>query len=48
MSSQMAIRIVMFSNASSFAPVRMLFCPFDGSKILLPFAQKTCGFYKLL
>ena len=31
----------------SFAPVRVLFSPFDGSKILLPFAQKTFGFYKL-
>ena len=31
----------------SFATVRVLFSPFDGSKILLPFAQKTFGFYKL-
>ena len=31
----------------SFALVRVLFSPFDGSKILLPFAQKTFGFYKL-
>ena len=31
----------------SFAPVRVLFTPFDRSKILLPFAQKTFGFYKL-
>ena len=32
---------------SSFAPVRALFSPFDGSRILLLFAQKTFGFYKL-
>ena len=31
----------------SFAPVCLLFSPFDGSKILLPFAKKTFGFYKL-
>ena len=31
----------------SFAPVRVLFSPFDGSKLLLPFAQETFGFYKL-
>ena len=31
----------------SFAPVRALFSPFDGRKILQPFAQKTFGFYKL-
>ena len=43
----MAIRIAMFRMQGSFAPVSMLFSPFDGSKILLPFAQKTFGFYKL-
>ena len=43
----MAIRIAMFRMESSFAPVRVLFSPFDGTKILLPFAQKTFGFYKL-
>ena len=30
-----------------FAPVRAHFSPFDGSKIPLPFAQKTFGFNKL-
>ena len=44
----MAIRIAMFSNAGFFSPVRVLFSPFDGSEILLPFAQKTFGFYKLI
>ena len=28
----------------SFAPVRVLFSPFDGSKIPLPFAQKPLAF----
>ena len=32
----------------SFAPVRVLFSPFDGSKILPPSAKKTFGFYKLI
>ena len=32
----------------SFAPVRVPFSPFGGSKILLPIAQKTFGFYKLV
>ena len=41
----MAIQIAMFSNVGS---VRALFSPFDGSKILLPFAQKTFDFYKLI
>ena len=31
----------------SFAPVRVFLGPFDGSKILLLFDQKTFGFYKL-
>ena len=31
----------------AFPPVHALFSPFDGSKILLSFAQKTFGFYKL-
>ena len=47
MSSQTAIRIAMFLNAGIFAAVRVLFSQFDGSKILLLFAQKTFGFYKL-
>ena len=37
-----------FQIQGSFAPVRVLFSPFDGSKILLPFAQKTFGFHKLI
>ena len=37
-----------FRMQGYFAPVRVLFSPFDGSKILLQFAQKTFGFYKLL
>ena len=47
MSSPVAIRVAMLSNAGFFAYVRVLFNPFDGSKILLPFVQKTFGFYKL-
>ena len=43
----MAIRIAIFSNAGFFAPVCVLFSPFDGSKTLQPFDQKTFGFYKL-
>ena len=37
-----------FRIQDSFAPVHMLFSPFDGSKILLLSAQKTFGFYKLI
>ena len=40
----MAIRVAMLSNAGFFAYVRVLFNPFDGSKILLPFAQKPLAF----
>ena len=43
----MAIRIAMFSNAGFFSSCSRAFSPFDGSKILLPFTQKTFGFYKL-
>ena len=43
----MAIQIAMFSIAGFFCSVCMIFSPFDGSKILLPFAQKIFGFYKL-
>ena len=44
-SSRMAIRIAMFSNTGFFCSCSR---PLDGSKILLPFAQKTFGFYKLI
>ena len=37
-----------FRMQGSFTPVCVLFSQFDGSKILLQFAQKTFGFYKLL
>ena len=46
-SSRMEFELQCFRMQGSFAPVRVLFSPFDGSKILPPFAQKPFGFYKL-
>ena len=45
--TELQFELQCFRIQGSFASVRVLFSPFDGSKILLPFAQKTVGFYKL-
>ena len=44
----MAIQIAMFSIAGFFCSCLHDFSPFDGSKILLPFAQKPLAFTNCL